>query len=140
VAVYAYVHDPLAWVDPWGLSGCESTEAPLDWSIVSKTGESREAHVRLHGSNNLQKPSHGVFYGEPVAVTNEAWSLAQQTGVKPVTVGGADIRVIPRPNSGYSGGFAGQGQNLDSVTIVTQKGTNKIITAFPGSGLPAPQP
>jgi hypothetical protein len=113
---------------------------PLDWSIGSKSGESRQAHVSLHGANNLQKQYHGVFYGDPVTVTNEAWALAQQLGLKPISVGGVDIYVIPRPNSGWMGGFAGQGQNLNCVTIITKKGTHQLITAFPGKGLPLPRP
>jgi RHS repeat-associated protein len=142
--LYAYVYDPLIYADPLGLTSCKppkgpEEEKPLDWSLVSKKGETRAEHVGLHGTNNLQKPSHGVFYGDPVATTNDAWSIGQRTGVKPTTVGGVDIHVIPRPNSGYSGGFAGQGQNLDTVTIITQQNTNKIITAYPGNGLPAPQ-
>lgn len=83
---------------------------------------------------------HGVFDGDAVAVTDDAWAMAQLTGVKPATVGGVDIYVVPRLDSGYAGGFGGQGQNLNSVTIIVQPGTNKIITAFPGSGLPSPKP
>ncbi|WXA79897.1 hypothetical protein LVJ94_28545 [Pendulispora rubella] len=118
---------------------CGAATEALDWSIVSRSGETREAHVGLHETNNLQKASHGVFHGDAVAAVNDAWSIGQEMGIQPVTVNGADIRVIPRPNSGWSGGFSGQGQNLDSVTIVTRAGTNKIITGFPGNGLPGPQ-
>jgi len=98
------------------------------------------AHVELHGLDNLQKASHGIFYGDPVSRVNEAWTIGQKLGIQPVTVNGADIRVIPRPNAGYAGGFTGQGQNLDTLTIVTKAGTNKIITGFPGNGLPAALP
>jgi filamentous hemagglutinin len=126
-----------------GLGGAapgSPAETPLDWSLVSKVGDSREAHVTLHGSNDLQKATHGVFYGDPVSTVNDAWSLAQKTGVQPVTIGGTDLHLIPRPNSGWAGGFLGQGQNLDAVTIVTKTGTNKLITGFPGNGLPTPKP
>jgi filamentous hemagglutinin len=111
---------------------------PLDWSIVSKTGETRPAHVGLQETNILQKQSHGVFYGDSLSATDEGWAISQRQGVLPVTVNGADIYVVPRPNSGWAGGFAGQGQNLNSLTIITKAGTNKIITAFPGNGLPLP--
>ncbi len=73
-----------------------------------------------------------------MTVTEEGWAVAQQQGINPVTVNGTDVYVIPRPNSRWAGGFAGQGQNLDTVTIITKQGTNQIITAFPGNGLPAP--
>lgn len=35
---------------------------------------------------------------------------------------------------GYSGGYTGQGENLNYVTIITQTGTNNINTGYPGSG------
>lgn len=101
----------------------------LDWSIVSKRGETRTQHVMNHGQNNLQKPSHGVFYGDPVSVTNDAWS--NRGNIQPITQNGVDIYQIPRANAGYAGGYQGQGQNLNYVTIITRQGTNKIITVFP---------
>jgi filamentous hemagglutinin len=79
-------------------------------------------------------------YGEPVAAIDDAWAIGQRLGIKPERVGNVDIYLIPRPNSGYAGGFSGQLQNLDTVTIITQGGTNKIITGFPGNGLPLPKP
>jgi len=114
--------------------------SPLDWSIVGKTGETRAAHINAqHGNLNLQKPSQGVFYGDPVAVTNDAWAIAQTQGIKPITANGVDIYVIPRPNSGYSGGYKGVGENLNSVTILTEAGTSKMITSYPGNGTPLPK-
>lgn len=113
----------------------------LDWSIVSKAGETRAAHVTAqHGALNLQKPVQGVFYGNPVSTLDDAWAIAQQQGIKPITSGGVDIYVVPRPNSGFSGGYLGQGQNLNTTTILTQPGTPKIITGYPGSGTPLPYP
>ena len=113
---------------------------PLDWSIIGKAGETRAAHINAqHGNLNLQKPSQGVFYGDPVAVTNDAWAIAQTQGIKPITANGVDIYVIPRPNSGYAGGYKGVGDNLNSVTILTEPGTSKIITSYPGNGTPFPK-
>jgi len=89
---------------------------------------------------NLQKPVQGVFYGDPVTVTENAWSIAAEAGIAPIQHGGVDIYVIPRPNSGYAGGFSGQLQNLDMVTIITRIGTHELITAYPGNGTPFPQP
>jgi integrase/recombinase XerD len=48
--------------------------------------------------------------------------------------------LIPFANSGYAGGFSGQLQNLNNVTIITQQGMPRIITGFPGNGLPLPKP
>jgi filamentous hemagglutinin len=46
-----------------------------------------------------------------------------------------DIYVIPRANAGYQGGFSGQGQNLNNVVVITEKGSTKIITGYPaGAG------
>ena len=104
----------------------------LDWSIVSKKGETRIDHVRLHESNNLSKPDHGVFYGDSIDRINNAW--ANRGGVQPITQGSVDIYIIPSGNAGYAAGYGGQGQNLNTVTIITQTGTNRIITGFPGSG------
>ena len=80
----------------------------------------------------MSKPDHGVFYGNSVDRINEAW--ANKGNIQPIRQGSVDIYVIPSKNAGYAGGFAGQGQNSDTVTIITQTGTNKIITGFPGSG------
>ncbi|MGS0971330.1 DUF637 domain-containing protein [Burkholderia glumae] len=112
----------------------------LDWSIVSKSGETRADHiVDQHGDLNLNKPIQGVFYGDPVSTVNDAWNTVQQTGIQPVTSGDTDIYVVPRSNSGYAGGYTGQRQNLNSVTIITVHGTNQVITAFPGNGFPLPK-
>lgn len=122
------------------VTGEAAAIAPLDWSIVSKTGETRAAHINAqHGNLNLQKPFQGIFYGDPVAVTNDAWAIAQTQGIKPITANGVDIYVIPRANSGYAGGYKGVGDNLNSVTILTEPGTRKIITSYPGNGIPFPK-
>jgi RHS repeat-associated protein len=109
----------------------------LDWSLVSNKGETRQDHVGEHGDNNLQKREQGVFNGDPVATTNDAWRIAQETGIQPIPSGnGVDIYVVPYPDAGYMGGYGGQGQTLDNVTIMTKSGTNELITAFPGNGSP----
>ena len=127
-ASYGYVVDSNLYVDIWGLS----TTCPLDWSTINKKGETRIEHVRKHGKNNLQKENHGIFYGDPVAVTKDAW--AKKSGIVPINDGGVDIYHIPRENAGYKGGYGGQSQNLNHVTIITKAGTNKIITAYPSFG------
>jgi len=110
----------------------------LDWTIVSKTGETRMAHVAKHGENNLQKEAHGVFFGNPQEVVEKAW--AGKGNVTPVLQNGTDVYIIKYQNAGYAGGYSGQGQVLNNVTIITQAGTNKVITAFPsGSGMKVTQ-
>jgi len=54
--------------------------------------------------------------------------------MNPITQGNVQLYHIPYPNAGYAGGYAGQGQNLNYVTIVIKKDTNKIITAYPSAG------
>lgn len=51
----------------------------LDWSITSKKGETRFEHVNKHSDNNLSKKDHGVFYGDPITVTNIAWAKKGKT-------------------------------------------------------------
>lgn len=45
-------------------------------------------------------------------------------------MGNRDVYIIPRANSGYSGGYSGQLKNFDHITLVTETGTNKVVTAF----------
>ncbi|NML34248.1 RHS repeat-associated core domain-containing protein, partial [Paraburkholderia antibiotica] len=127
VNAYAYAPNPVGWIDPLGL-----TPNTLDWSIVSKKGECRCTHVNKHGVNDLQKKDHGVFYGDPTSKINDVWN--SKGNIQPINDGSVDIYHIPSQNSGYAGGYAGQGQNLNYVTVVTQAGTNKIITGYPSAG------
>lgn len=106
----------------------------INWEAVvsKKTGETRVEHVKLHESNDLSKLSHGVFYGNSQNTINNAWKN-KSNGIK-ISEGNTDMYIIPYENAGYSGGFGGQGNNLNTVTIITQKGTNNIITGFLGNG------
>ncbi len=117
---------------PEGTPNVEDTADPLDWSLVSKKGEMRTQHVQLHESNNMQKPDHGVLYGDSVKTINDAWAI--KGDITPITQGNVNIYIIPKQNAGYAGGFGGQGQNVNNVTIINKSGTNQIITGFPGSG------
>lgn len=105
----------------------------LDWSITKRrTGETRYEHVKLHEVNDLSKESHGVFYGDSVNTINKAWSN-KSNGFK-ISGERVDTYIIPYENAGYAGGYGGQRQNLNTITIITQKDSNKIITGFPGNG------
>jgi RHS repeat-associated protein len=119
------------------------TEGPaseLNWSRINSQGQTASEHVELHGVNNLQKREHGVFYGNPIRVTNEAWE--NKGSLLPIRQdNGNDFYCIPRPNSGYSGGYSGQGTTLNNVTIITKGGTNKVVTSYPsGNGHPVTTP
>jgi filamentous hemagglutinin len=89
-----------------------------------------------HGSLSLTKPNQGVFYGDPLLSIENAWSIARQRSIQPVTIGNRDIYIIPRPNSGYAGGMGGQLENFNHVTIITEAGTNRIVTGYPSGGTP----
>ena len=122
---------------------CQATEVPktsygkssdnLNWdNVIGKKGETRVEHVKLHESNDLTKAEHGVFYGEAKNTIEKAWE--NRTNGYMITSGNKDIYIIPYENVGYAGGYGGQGNNLNYITIITQKGTNNIITGFPGNG------
>jgi hypothetical protein len=107
---------------------------PLDWNAVvpkkgAYIGESRVDHVRRHNVNDLGKPSHGIFNGDGVAITNRAWTVAQIMGLKPDSNGEL---IVPYKNAGMTGGYLNNNpQQLNSVKIVVVPGTSKIITAYP---------
>ena len=113
--------------------GGSTSNDVLDWSITKRrTGETRYEHVKLHEVNDLSKESHGVFYGDSVNTINKAWSN-KSNGFK-ISGERVDTYIIPYENAGYAGGYGGQRQNLNTITIITQKDSNKIITGFPGNG------
>lgn len=45
--------------------------------------------------------------------------------------GNVEIWRIPYPNAGLAGGKNDYGDILNYVEIITEKGTNKIITGYP---------
>ena len=121
-----------------GAGRTNTTAIGLDWSRISaRTGGDAAEHITLnHGTLSFTKPNQGVFYSNPVSVVDDAWAIAQQNNLKPVTVGNRDFYVVPRPNSGYAGGMSGQLQNFDYVTIITESGTPRIVTGYPSGGTP----
>lgn len=104
---------------------------PLDWSQTSKKGETRLAHIGKHGVDNVGKDLHGVFNGDPIRTTEQAWQKVISGDIQPVLDKGLDVYDVPFNGAGWQGGALGTGQTLNSVKIVTLPGTSKIITAFP---------
>lgn len=106
----------------------------LDWVAVVPAkgkykGESREDHVRRHNVDDLTKKVHGVFNGDGVDITNEAWIRAQDLGILPNFEGELIVpmgRVV-----GLSGGSMGTGAALGSVRIIVSPGTSNVITSMP---------
>ncbi len=71
-------------------------------------------------------------------MVNNAWK--QRGGVIPVEDGmGGYIYNIPYKNAGYESGFINTGAQMDYITIVTMKGKEDLITAFPSFGNYAPR-
>lgn len=56
---------------------------------ILKWTNSRVEHVKLHGTNDLQKIHHGGFYGKPVSVVNQAW--VKKGNVRPIAQGNRDF-------------------------------------------------
>jgi RHS repeat-associated protein len=125
--IYSYVHDTNGWVDIFGLVGCE-----IDWSRRRGDGDTSEQHVRKHEVDNGTKPKHGVFADDAIDTTNSAWDRVQSEGIEGTRQpNGNDIYVVPYMEAGLQGGSSGDASILNNVTIITEGGTNKIVTAFP---------
>jgi RHS repeat-associated protein len=101
----------------------------LDWGSYVRKGEKREEHVMLHATDNLDKSLHGIFNGDPIQMTNDAW--ANKGNIEPILDRGDDVYYIPYENAGIEGGARGSGETLNYIKVVTVTGTNKIITAYP---------
>jgi RHS repeat-associated protein len=107
----------------------------LDWHAVVPVkgpykGQIRTDHVRLHNLDIPTKPAHGVFYGDGVDLTNEAWFRAQQLGLKADTTG--TLRVPMGRIVGRAGGQAADsGELFYTVEIKVVPNSNKLITSYP---------
>lgn len=112
--------------DPFGLNECEIDKP--DWSRTRHDGYTTQQHVELHNVDDLTKPKHGVFSDDGFTQTNDAWTNKEPPVTQP---NGNDKYVISSPEAGLEGGFRGSGDVLNNVTIITEGGTNKIVTAFP---------
>ncbi len=138
---YGYVHNPTAWIDPFGLASCTTppkASGTLDWSRTNpRTGETAPDHVMKHGDDIPTRPGpHGVFADDPIATTNAAWDTAVQQGIQPtVQPNGNWSYDVPSPEAGLGGGVPGNAAGnpvLNKVQVVTQPNTNNtVVTSFP---------
>ncbi len=107
----------------------------LDWGGVDRDGLSRKDHVRRHGTDNPNRNvEHGVFSENPINQTTEAWKQAKETGLQPRFEYGKRIYEIPSPNAGVQGGNPsklGHGQTLNTIRIVMETNSNRVISAYP---------
>ena len=133
--VFQYAPNPTGWIDPFGLSCTNLDRKPIDWGGVDPKGLSRKDHVKLHGVDDPSRNvPHGVFSSNPINQTADAWKRAKDTGISPVVQGNRRIYDVPTPNAGIQGGnpsLPGHGQTLDTIRIVLEKNSNRIITSFP---------
>src|SRR5262249_1219608 len=104
----------------------------LKWTRSSEFGESAYEHVQLHGFNDIAKPIHGVFEGDPVIATQEAWWKAQASVVSPIPQGVRDVFIVPMGYKvGWQGGATGTGAALENIVIVVDRATGEIVTSYP---------
>jgi hypothetical protein len=100
---------------------------------------SRVDHVLAHGVDDVGRPIHGVFSGDALALTDEAWSIAQNGGAVAIQQGQPTSYFVNMGRDvGYVGGQAGAAAGNPSVSyiqIVVQNG-NEVVTSFPVSGIP----
>jgi len=88
----------------------------LDWNWKAD----RVNQVMKHATPNPNKPIHTVFSGDPIAITNKAWSI--RGGIAPIN-DGLSVYIIPFKNAGTLGESA--------VRIVVMPGTSKLVSAYP---------
>ncbi len=129
---------------------------PLDFVGSRTNGIPAYKHIEIeHSQFNPAKVKNGVFYGAPKQKIELAWRKAHELGIEPVTKidykgRGFDHYVVPFSNAGYeySGGTVSLASktggthpvfpntNCDYITIVVEKGTNRLKDAYPSSRRP----
>ena len=114
-------------------------ESSLDWSRYSnRTKGSADHHIKMnHGQLRLDKEQQSVFYGDPIKTVENSWEVVKQKNIAPIRQDYADIYIIPKSNVGYDGGIGGQRTNLNYITLVVEKETKKVITAYPSGATPS---
>lgn len=105
----------------------------LNWSYRNpRSGEVAIDHIKLHEYNDLTKEKHGVFHGNAQKTVDYAWS--KNPHAKPIVQGSREVYHLKYRNAGFEGGYDGTGEQLDYVTVVLERGTGELITAFPSYG------
>ncbi|MET9536049.1 putative T7SS-secreted protein [Streptomyces sp. NPDC006553] len=137
-----YIHNPHTWSDPLGLGPCPDggefnledlgdgwyrSPEGLDYG-PGVNGEHRITHVQRHGSEEPDKPTHGVFDTGSKGIletVDEAWSL-RDGAVNVNEQGARTTYVIPM---GRQVGF----NPTEKFISITVEHGNEVITAFPRS-------
>jgi hypothetical protein len=69
--------------------------------------------------------------GYSLLSSHSGWADKDVTFLKSLTfLRGVEVYA----DAGYAGGYAGQGQNLNKIRIVTEANSNKIIISYPSGG------
>ena len=134
--LHQYAPNPISWIDPWGWERC-GTSHPLKWNgSRDREGLTRKDHVRRHGADIPgRNVPHGVFSGNPINQTAQAWKIAKEQGVQPVVQPNGNLAyTIPMRNAGIQGGnpaHPDHGKILNNVLIITKPNSNQIVTSYP---------
>ena len=114
--------------------------AGLTYKGRDPKGLTRVEHIMRHAQNQPRRAGkHGVFdantEAEVFALLDQAWTRAQQQGVRPRSEGSRSTYTVSMGRRiGYLGGqVGGQRRNpaLKRIRIVFETGTKNIVTAFP---------
>jgi len=109
----------------------------LDWGGKDPNFSSRKDHVRKHGIDSPTRTNpHGVFNGDPIITTQQAWRRAVENNMKPFQYNGQGnwIYDIPMPSAGKQLGsphLPGYGSSTSHIRIVVEPKTNRIVTSYP---------
>jgi hypothetical protein len=99
---------------------------------------SRVEHVQNHGADIPARPRHGVFDGDPIDLTEEAWVLAKNGSSVTMQQGQRTVHYVNMGRDvGYAGGQVGASVGnppLSYIQMVMEG--DKVITSFPASGIP----
>lgn len=118
-----------AWLSPAG----------LEYRGRDPDGLTRLEHIERHCRDQPERDGpHGVFDAkgnEAFALIDEAWMKIQNDNIQPRNQGQRDAYEVPMGRRvGYLGGQVGKSRGnppLRQILIVVNRGTNRIITAYP---------
>jgi hypothetical protein len=99
---------------------------------------SRVEHVQNHGADIPARPRHGVFDGDSIDLTEEAWVLAKNGSSVTMQQGHRTVHYVNMGRDvGYAGGQVGAAAGNPRLSYIqmVMEGDN-VITSFPVSGIP----